>query len=192
MLVYLLLTFCLIGGIAGLKFGTKLPNWRTWSDVRRAKEIQNELRPSEINAFKPALVASIGKSSDATERSSPPNIDPSPPNNERGRLTSLQEDKGVSSAALAIRAERPKLPPSVQSTITSDNIVDVRVQIDNSGTVTSATAVSAKGPVANSLADYALEAARRWRFRPARDGGQPVESDRVLEFLFRPSDFSPQ
>jgi TonB family protein len=185
MLVYLLLAFCLIGGIAGLKFLTKLPNWRTWGDVRRANEIQNESRASEITAFKPALVASIGKSSDATERSSPPNI-------ERDRLTSHQQDKGVSSAALAIRAERPKLPPSVQSTITSDNVVEVRVQIDNFGKVTSATAVSAKGPVANSLADYALEAARRWRFRPARAGDQPVESDSVLEFLFRPSERSPQ
>jgi TonB family protein len=89
--------------------------------------------------------------------------------------------------AEAIRAERPKVPPEIQSAITSDNLIKVRVWIDASGKVTDATVVSATGPVATSLEGYSLDTARRWRFRPARNNNKAIRSDRVLEFLFRPS-----
>jgi TonB family protein len=178
MLVYGLLTCLLIGAIVSLKFGTKLQNWRSWVDrsssVPRTTEARKELTSSETSVFKPAPAS-------ATVRSSLANI-------KRGQPSPRQEQNGPSSAAVAIRAERPKLPGAVQSAITSDNVVEVRVQIDSSGKVTNATAVSAKGPVAMSLENYALEAARRWRFRPAQKSGRPVGSDKVLEFLFRPLD----
>ena len=186
----------------------------------RAIETQKESPATEFTSFKPAVPEPSIKSSDvaATKRSSPPNLArghltsreesigvappdryspgaatmrSSPPNIARGHLISREGSIGLSSSAVAVRTERPRLPPNVQATITSDNVVEVRVQIDNSGTVTSAKVVSAKGPVANSLAHYALEAARRWRFQPARDSGQPIGSDRVLEFPFWPSDYSP-
>jgi TonB family protein len=103
------------------------------------------------------------------------------------RLSHTENDSG-SIPAEAIRAERPKVSEDVQSTITSDNTVKVRVRINESGRVIDATVVSATGPVATSLQGYSLETARRWRFRPARNNGQVVQSDRILEFLFRPSD----
>jgi TonB family protein len=190
MLLYGLLTSCLIiGAIVSLKLGTKLSTWRTWDDIRsslfpRAIETQKESRASAIESIKPTLLLlpenySAGAT---TSLSSTPNV---------ARTPSRDENIGLSSSAVAVRGERPKLPANIQVTITSDNIVEVRVHIDSSGQVTSATAVTTRGQVATSLADYALDAARRWRFRPARDSGQPVESDKVLEFLFRPSDFSP-
>ena len=189
-LVYGLLACCFIGAIASLRFGTKLPHWPARGDksslVNRASEAQNESVPSKISTFKPAMAHPSSKSVDtaATARSSVRNIEP------RGHYSARQEGNGVSSAAVAIRAERPKLPANLESTIATDNIVEVQVQIDYSGKVISATTVSAKGPVATSLANYALESARRWRFRPARKNGKPVTSDRVLEFLFRASDSS--
>jgi TonB family protein len=193
MLVYGVIMSCLIiVATVSLKLGTKLPTWRTWSDITsslfpRAIETHKESRASAIEALKPTLMVLPPEKSSpgaATTRSSTPSI-------ARGHLTSRQENIGLSSSAVAVRAERPKLPANVQATITSDNIVEVRVHIDSTGKVTSATAVTNRGPVATSLADYALEAARRWRFRPARDSGKSVESDKVLEFLFRPTDFSP-
>jgi hypothetical protein len=101
---------------------------------------------------------------------------------------SRAENTRGSSSAEAIRALRPKLPKEIKSVITSDNTVGVQVRIDESGEVVGATAISTSGPVAKSLVYYALETARRWHFRPARQNGTPVRSEKVLEFLFRPSD----
>ncbi len=103
------------------------------------------------------------------------------------QLTPLSQASGFSSAQ-AIRAERPKIPADLKSAISSENKVEVRVRIDETGKVTDAVAVSATGAMATSLVRYSLATARRWRFRPARNNGKPVRSDRVLEFLFRPSD----
>ena len=85
--------------------------------------------PSKISTFKPAMAQPSSKSVDtaATARSSVPNIEP------RGHYSARQEGNGVSSAAVAIRAERPKLPANLESTIATDNIVEVQVQIDYSG-----------------------------------------------------------
>jgi len=80
------------------------------------------------------------------------------------------------------------LPSEIRSTISSDNAVDVDVRIDEWGKVISAVPVSTSGPVAQSLLPYAVQAAHGWRFRPARQNGAAVRSDKVLEFLFRPSD----
>ena len=87
--------------------------------------------------------------------------------------------------AEAIRAQRPSVPPDVKSAITTDNVVNVRVVIDALGKVTAATVVSANGRMASSLTPYAVRAARSWRFKPARQNGKAVRSDKVLQFLFR-------
>lgn len=104
------------------------------------------------------------------------------------RRSPQQENTGASSPAEAIWAQRPELPPEIKLGITRDNVVDVQVRIDEFGTVTHATAVSAKGPIASSLIEYALQTARRWRFRPARENGKTVPSEKAIEFLFRASD----
>jgi outer membrane biosynthesis protein TonB len=43
-----------------------------------------------------------------------------------------------------------------------------------------------EGQGARLLKKQALEAARRSRFRPAREGERPVESQMVLTYLFKP------
>jgi periplasmic protein TonB len=94
------------------------------------------------------------------------------------------ETKGAPSEAL--RAPDPMLPAKVQSSITTDNTVAVRMRINRSGKVIRATVASASGPESSSVAHYAVATAYRWRFRPAQENGKPVPTEKVVEFLFRP------
>jgi hypothetical protein len=79
------------------------------------------------------------------------------------------------------------IPPDLKARIDSDNVIGVRVEIDAAGRVTSAKMASQKGPVAESLARYAVTAALGWRFRAATQNGRPVRSEKTIEFLFRPN-----
>ena len=63
-------------------------------------------------------------------------------------------------------------------------IVDVRVSIDRRGKVINAESVTPK-PVHKLFVNEAVQAARLWRFQPARLGNEPVESDVVLRFVFK-------
>jgi len=62
----------------------------------------------------------------------------------------------------------------------------VIVAIDEQGNVTRAQVASMKGKGARLLTKEALAAARRSRFKPAREGERPVESQMVLTYLFKP------
>ena len=71
--------------------------------------------------------------------------------------------------------------PRIQSTVT----IDVRVQIDVRGRVVSATPV--KKPHAGLeayLASTAVQAAREWRFDPARENGKAVPGSQTIHFVF--------
>ncbi len=82
---------------------------------------------------------------------------------------------------------QPTLPADLKARIDRDNVVGVQVEIDSAGKVVSAKSASAKGPLTESLADYAVRAALNWRFRPATRNGKPVWSQKTIEFLFRSS-----
>jgi hypothetical protein len=107
---------------------------------------------------------------------------------ERSRPSTFEEHTRDSTPPEAIRAQRPKIPAEMRSTISSDNVVEVQVRIDESGRLIAATAVSTTGTAAASFVPYALKAAHGWRFKPARQNGKAVRSDKVLQFLFRSSD----
>ncbi len=71
--------------------------------------------------------------------------------------------------------------PRIQSTVT----IDVRVQIDVRGRVVSAAPV--KKPHAGLdayLASTAVQAARQWRFEPARENGRAVPGSQTIHFVF--------
>ncbi len=89
--------------------------------------------------------------------------------------------------ARPIRQTRPALPPSVRSLITSQMEVNVKVSIDETGRVTKAESMPGKQPVDESVTSAARNAAAVWRFAPARRGGQPVPSELILRFQFRPA-----
>lgn len=100
--------------------------------------------------------------------------------------SSASRDDTKGAASEALRAPHPTLPAKVQSRITSDNTVAVRMRINRSGKVIRATVASASGPESSSVAQYAVATAYRWRFRPTRESGKPVQTEKVVEFLFRP------
>jgi TonB family protein len=79
-----------------------------------------------------------------------------------------------------------EIPPAVRAKVPSEARVQVIVAIDDQGNVTNAEVESTDGQGARLLTKEALAAARRSRFRPAREGERAVESQMVLTYLFRP------
>ncbi len=79
----------------------------------------------------------------------------------------------------------PAVPVKASQTIHGKVQVEVRVAVDPEGNISKADFAS-RG-VSRYFANLALEAARHWRFAPARVGGQAVQSVWVLRFVFRES-----
>ena len=79
-----------------------------------------------------------------------------------------------------------EIPASVRGKVQSEARVQVIVAIDDQGNVIKAEVASTKGKGARLLAKEALAAARRARFRPAREGEKAVESQMVLTYSFKP------
>jgi TonB family protein len=78
------------------------------------------------------------------------------------------------------------IPADVRAKVQDEARVQVVVAIDNQGNVTNAEVESVMGRDARLLTNEALAAARRARFRPAREGERAVESKMVLTYLFKP------
>ena len=80
----------------------------------------------------------------------------------------------------------PVIAAGVRPRITSPVSIDVRVEIDAHGRVTSAAPVTKphKG-IETYLAGTAVKAARLWRFEPARENGKPVVGSETLHFEFQ-------
>lgn len=76
-----------------------------------------------------------------------------------------------------IRKVAPIKPPDAEA---GARAVDVRVSIDESGSITHAQVLTKGG----GLAVAALSAARQWQFTPARKHHKPVASEMVLHFRF--------
>jgi TonB family protein len=78
---------------------------------------------------------------------------------------------------------KPATPSNVRNLISEDVQINVRVEVDATGRVIRAE------PVSRGKQDYltalALEAARQWRFSPARQGSQNVSSSTVVGFQFK-------
>jgi TonB family protein len=79
-----------------------------------------------------------------------------------------------------------EIPAGVRAKVPAEARVQVIVAIDDQGNVTNAKVASTNGQGARLLTKEALEAARRSRFRPAREGERAVESQMVLTYLFKP------
>jgi hypothetical protein len=81
------------------------------------------------------------------------------------------------------RQVRPMLPNVLRHNLFSPAVVEVTVSVDESGRV-----VSARTPVyegaALHIAQFAKDAAQRWRFRPALRNDRPVASEYRIRFTF--------
>jgi TonB family protein len=82
-------------------------------------------------------------------------------------------------------AERvmPDILAKASHTIQGKVTVRVRVQVDASGAVTDAS-FDSEGP-SHYFSNLAMQASRKWRFEPARIGGNPAASEWTLEYEFR-------
>ncbi len=89
-----------------------------------------------------------------------------------------------------LRFEGPQIaleiPADVRAKVPAEARVEVIVAIDEQGNVTRAEVASTKGAGARLLAKEALAAARRSRFRPAREGERAVQSQMVLTYFVKP------
>ena len=79
-----------------------------------------------------------------------------------------------------------EIPNDLRSAIKEQALVNVSVAIDPRGKVTTAEVESTKGEEADLLTDEALRVARRFRFRPSRQGSKSIASQMVLTFVFDP------
>jgi len=96
----------------------------------------------------------------------------------------LQELENVSESVLqgsAITRVNPVYPPSARK-MNATGTVEVEVTISEKGLVVEATAISGHF----ALRSAAVEAARKWVFKPAILSGAPVKIKGVLTFTFRP------
>jgi TonB family protein len=82
--------------------------------------------------------------------------------------------------ARAVRQVAPSLPANIK--VPEDTRVSVRVELDDTGRVKGTDLVSRN--VDTRLANAAMDAARRWRFEPARQRDKRVESSVILHFRF--------
>jgi hypothetical protein len=85
----------------------------------------------------------------------------------------------------AVYKAPPVIAAGVRPRIKGSIPIDVRVQIDARGHVVSATPVTKQhSGLDEYLASRAVQAARLWRFEPARENGKPVAGAQILHFVF--------
>jgi TonB family protein len=84
-----------------------------------------------------------------------------------------------------VKQVAPDVPSRARNTIQGKIRVSVRVAVNPAGDVTGAE-FSTPGP-SKYFARLAMEASRRWKFKPAESDGQPVSSEWVLRYQFTQS-----
>jgi TonB family protein len=92
---------------------------------------------------------------------------------------------GNSVKGAVVQRVMPDVPERASRTIHGQVTVKIRVTVDTVGNVSDATFES-RGP-SQYFANLALQAARRWKFKPAQASGRAVPSAWILRFAFRQS-----
>ena len=87
---------------------------------------------------------------------------------------------------VATRQILPSLPPLLRGVFWKATMVEVNVSVDATGNVVKAEAVAKPG-LHPLLRDAAVDAARRWKFKPAQFDGHAVPANMVLQFNFAAS-----
>lgn len=117
--------------------------------------------------------ATVGEPAQSTAPAPTPAPAPAP--------AARRDNGAVLKGDVAERAEPDLLPKAVASIHGGFNVV-VRVKVDAAGAVSDAT-LDSEGP-SRYFAKAAVEAARRWRFKPAQVKGEAVPSEWLLHFRF--------
>ena len=78
------------------------------------------------------------------------------------------------------------VPRSLKALITREITMEVNLSIDADGKITKAEASTGGGILQSSLGKLAVEAARLWKFQPARLGNRNVPGEVRIQFHFSP------
>jgi protein TonB len=95
---------------------------------------------------------------------------------------SNSQPSASSSKAAVVEQILPPVPVSARETIQGKVRVKVRITVDGEGQV-SAASLESPGP-SRYFARLALEASRKWKFRPAVIQGQPEDTEWLLAYRF--------
>jgi TonB family protein len=107
---------------------------------------------------------------------------PAPGANSPGSAPAPPTNNAATTAGKVVRQVVPYVPKSARNTVTGKIKVNVQVDVDSSGKVTSAR-LTRSGP-SRYFANLALKAAREWEFSPPELNGQPSASAWTLHFRF--------
>ena len=124
-----------------------------------------------------------------TQPSSQPARTPNAPPSAAQQVSARPPDvKPTASTALfqppvPTKQVNPRLPNVLRGALFSAVSIAVNVKVDQRGNVTAAETQGYSG-LAGHLAEAAKDAARGWKFQPAKRDGQPIESDFVIQFQF--------
>jgi TonB family protein len=84
-----------------------------------------------------------------------------------------------------LRRVPPVIPASIRPRIRGKIPIDVKVEIDRRGAVTSAESITkTRSGVETLLARSAVRAAKQWRFEPAKRDGKAVAGTQTVHFVF--------
>ncbi len=129
----------------------------------------------------PAPATSAQTTPPATQPASqPPSSTPAP-----APPPPIHVAQGPAEQGAVLERVLPDVPAKAMRTITGTVKISVRVTVDNAGSVSNATLDSA-GP-SPYFANFALNASRKWKFRPAQSSGQPAASTWLLHYRLRHS-----
>ena len=145
------------------------------SALRFTREKSIRVAPRDVQIPSPAAQSPV------PEKADPPSIN----------ATAVGNGEVAVSAAYvpprALRESRPLLSSAIRAAMTSDVELQVKVKINDSGSVTRADTLNARGPATRSLVGVTEQAALLWKFTPAMRWAVPVPSEAVVVFRFRPS-----
>ena len=115
----------------------------------------------------------------------PPQSPPRPPEAVADREAGGPHSAGVAVLPEPLREIHPDVPAGIRARIHDRMVVPVEVKVTATGRVFSAQPHGSGDSLYKYLADRAAQAARQWRFSPARSrNGKPVPASRTVYFVF--------
>jgi protein TonB len=85
----------------------------------------------------------------------------------------------------ALRQSPALVPRPIRQVMTQDVLIEVKLSLDERGSIVGASAPPQPDPLRSHLAKIALDAARAWKFSPASRDGKGVPSEFVISFRFQ-------
>jgi len=164
--------------------GTRLLSSPSATEARRAAPVEQHAQTPPTAPVTPVVAEVAPPSGGAT--SSAPTPEPEPeaaPTPAASLPAATEHSTGGRPSGEVVDRFVPEVPPQILRTIRGKVKVGVQVTIDPSGAVADAKLDSPSG--GKYFSRLALDAARRWKFKPASDAGHDVASTRLVRFEFR-------